>query len=359
MSRQFAKAMKQLKIRHGVSSAYHPETQGALERFHQTLQSLLRTYCVELGRDWEEGLPWLMLSVREVSQESTGFSPNELVFGHEVCGPVAVVAGKWRETDPPGNVIDYVDGFRFRLYQAWAAAQRGLKGAQSKMKRLFDRKAKVREFEPGSQVLALLPVEHNSLQAKFMGPYEVHQKLSDVNYLIKTPDRRKGIQLCHINLLKPYYKRVPEVKSPPDGHPLVGPEFTGVSVSPVCHFVESSTNRSSARKEEGDVQSPGEGVMRGRLENSAYLKTLNTQFNSSEQREDLIKTYDNLFPDVPTRTHLIMHDIEVVDPTPIKQRFYRVPVPKRQYLKLEIEYMLNNGIAKPTFSNWSSPCLLV
>lgn len=84
MSKQFSRALRQLKARHNISSAYHPQSQGALERFHQTLKSLLRSYCVELGSDWEEGLPWLLLATREVVQESMGFSPNELVFGHSV-----------------------------------------------------------------------------------------------------------------------------------------------------------------------------------------------------------------------------------------------------------------------------------
>ncbi len=43
-----------------------------------------------MGRDWEAGLPWLMMSAREAAQESTGFSPNDLVFGHDVRGPLAV-----------------------------------------------------------------------------------------------------------------------------------------------------------------------------------------------------------------------------------------------------------------------------
>lgn len=46
---------------------------------------------MEMGRDWEEGLAWLMLAAREVVQESTGFSPNDLVFGLSVCGPLAVL----------------------------------------------------------------------------------------------------------------------------------------------------------------------------------------------------------------------------------------------------------------------------
>ncbi len=83
-SRMFAEVLKMLKVKHNQSSVYHPQSQGAIEWFHQTLKSLLRAYCVELNRDWEEGLPWLLLAAREVQQESFGFSPNDLVFGHRV-----------------------------------------------------------------------------------------------------------------------------------------------------------------------------------------------------------------------------------------------------------------------------------
>ena len=57
----FSQLLQQLRIKHHLASAYHPQSQGALERFHQTVKSLLRAYCTELGRDWGEGLPWLML----------------------------------------------------------------------------------------------------------------------------------------------------------------------------------------------------------------------------------------------------------------------------------------------------------
>ena len=64
------------------------QSQGVLKWFHHTLKSLMRVYCGQMTADWEEGLPWLLLAVREVTQESTGFSPNELVFGHTVRGPL-------------------------------------------------------------------------------------------------------------------------------------------------------------------------------------------------------------------------------------------------------------------------------
>ena len=139
-SRTFSQVLRLLKIQHSKASAYHPQSQGVLERFHQTLKSMLRAYCVELGRDWEDGLPWLLLAAREVTQDSTGFSPNALVFGHTVRGQVASLFD-CETSKPPLALTDYVNGFRRRLYVAGKLARENLQRAQIKMKRGYDRKA--------------------------------------------------------------------------------------------------------------------------------------------------------------------------------------------------------------------------
>lgn len=69
------------------SLAYRPQTQGALERFHVTLKSMLKSLCLEFERDWDEGVPLALLAIREVVQESMGYIPAELVFGYSVHGP--------------------------------------------------------------------------------------------------------------------------------------------------------------------------------------------------------------------------------------------------------------------------------
>lgn len=56
-----------------------------------------------------------MLSAQEVLQESTVFSPNDLVFGHTVRGPLAVLRDGLAEVDPPKNWIDYVNGIQTAL----------------------------------------------------------------------------------------------------------------------------------------------------------------------------------------------------------------------------------------------------
>jgi hypothetical protein len=56
-------------------------------------------------------------------QESTGFSPNYLVFGHKVDVPLAVLQDGCLPEEPPQNLIDYVNGFRLKLYRAGELAK--------------------------------------------------------------------------------------------------------------------------------------------------------------------------------------------------------------------------------------------
>ena len=75
------------------------------------------------------------------------------------------------------------------------------------MKVWYNKKAKSRCFEPGDRVLVIFPVVGKPLQAKYSGPYKVVKKISDTNYLVKTPGRPKETQVCHINMLKAYHEK--------------------------------------------------------------------------------------------------------------------------------------------------------
>lgn len=359
-SRVFKEVLKQLRIRHQVASAFHPQSQGALERFHQTLKSMLRAYCTEMDRDWQEGLPWLLLSAREVAQESTGFSPNDLVFGHDVRSPLSLMGEDWRISEPPKSVLHYVNDFRLRLYKLCEFAKQNLARSQKRMKRLFDRGAESRVFHPGDRVLMLTSIKGSPFQARFTGPYVVERQVSLRDYLVSTPKRKKKCQLCHVNLLKSYHSAVDA-----DGavSPLLQPKSVSAAVV-VGDSPEFPPWYVTARNAPEDVRMPDETVFRGRLNNTEFLATLETHLShlSVSQRGDLITLINDnlsLFSDIPSRTTWAEHDIEVGDSKPISQRFYRVSPEKRKLIDAEVKYMLENNIAVPSSSSWASPCLLV
>ena len=53
MSGLFQEVMYELGIEQYAPSAHHPEYQGVLERFHQTLKNMIRTYCLDFEKDWD------------------------------------------------------------------------------------------------------------------------------------------------------------------------------------------------------------------------------------------------------------------------------------------------------------------
>ena len=135
MSGIFQQVMHELGIKQYRSSAYHPESQGALERFHQTLKNMIRSYCLDTENGWDEGIHLLLFAVRESVQGSLGFSPFELVFGHTVGGPLKLLKEKFlSQEDTPLSLLQYVSDFRSKLLTACEAAKSNFKKAQGKMK---------------------------------------------------------------------------------------------------------------------------------------------------------------------------------------------------------------------------------
>ena len=94
MSRIFQQAISQMGIKAIQASAYHMQSQGVLERFHSTLKSMMRAYCVEYRKKWDEGLPFCDVWSEVAVQESLGYSPFKLMYGHSVRGALKMIKEK-------------------------------------------------------------------------------------------------------------------------------------------------------------------------------------------------------------------------------------------------------------------------
>ena len=275
---------------------------------------------------------------------------------HVTIAPLLLLKEKWLDEDPEKiSVLKYVATFKDRLFRAGQIAKRNLQESQSKMKVWYDRKAKSRCFEPGDRVLVLFPVVGNPLQAKYSGPYKVVKKISDTNYLVKTPDRRKETQVCHINMLKAYHEKPkPELVTLNNRLGLESPTHSKDCVGQVAEKEEDTESEVRLGNDQQPIK----------LQNSQILNDLGTKLSHLPlvQRKELaevITQYREVFPDVPSKTNLIEHDVDVGDSAPIKQHPYRVSPMKKELLDKEVQYMLKNDIIEESQSNWSSPCILV
>ena len=304
----------------------------------------------------------LTLTPVEAEKVSVGYLIKDNILmrkwsSHRVTiGPLLLLKEKWLDEDPEKiSVLKYVATFKDRLFRAGQIAKRNLQESQSKMKVWYNRKAKSRCFEPGDRVLVLFPVVGNPLQAKYSGPYKVVKKISDTNYLVKTPGRRKETQVCHINMLKAYHEKPkPELVTLNNRLGLESPTHSKDCVGQVAEKEEDTESEVRLGNDQQPIK----------LQNSQILNDLGTKLSHLPlvQRKELaevITQYREVFPDVPSKTNLIEHDVDVGDSAPIKQHPYRVSPMKKELLDKEVQYMLKNDIIEESQSNWSSPCILV
>ena len=178
----------------------------------------------------------------------------------------------------------------------------------------------------------------------------IARKVSDVDYVIDTPDRRKSQRLCHINMLKEYQERHPQhLLKPPINHQLP---------TSSCFIQEIGLNLLEREVDEDMIDST---IVMKNSDVLSNLKDKLQHLSVSEQDDmtQLIQEFVELFPDVPGKTECVLYDVDVGDATPIKQHPYHVNPNKLKFLRKEVEYMLEHGIIEPSQSEWSSPCILV
>ena len=65
-------------------------------------------------------------------------------------------------------------------------AKEELVKAQEVQKSYFDKRAKLRVFEPGNKCLILLPTSHSKLLATWQGPFYIKARVSDTNYIVQS-----------------------------------------------------------------------------------------------------------------------------------------------------------------------------
>jgi transposase InsO family protein len=75
----------QLGIQHKLTTAYHPQANGMVERFHRQLKASHGARLME--QQWMKHLPWVLLGLRAAPKEESGLSSAEMVYGAALTLP--------------------------------------------------------------------------------------------------------------------------------------------------------------------------------------------------------------------------------------------------------------------------------
>ncbi|KAL1267146.1 hypothetical protein QQF64_002821 [Cirrhinus molitorella] len=201
MSRLMAGLCRLLRVKQLQTSIYHPQTDGLVERFNQTLKQMLRRVAAEDRRDWDRMLPYVLFGIREVPQASTGFTPFELLFGRQPRGLLDVGREAWEQQPTPlRSTIEHVREMRERIDRVMPLVREHLVKAQQAQQRHYNRAAQPREFEPGDRVMVLVPTSACKFLASWQGPYTVTEKSPMTSLLKREVDKALQSENGHWDL---------------------------------------------------------------------------------------------------------------------------------------------------------------
>jgi hypothetical protein len=70
------------------SSAYHPQTDGQIERTNQIIEEMLRAYALKYGKCWDQSLPYAEFSYNNSYQANIKMAPFEALYGWQCRTPL-------------------------------------------------------------------------------------------------------------------------------------------------------------------------------------------------------------------------------------------------------------------------------
>ena len=208
LTRHMCKTFEIHKIQ---TSPYHPQSDGALERWHACLKGMLKRAEVDL-KEWDKMLKFVLFAYRDTPHCVTGFSPFSLMYGRDVRGPLEFLKSSWVEGEEENcSVFEWLVNVKAKMCSMAEVVSDRETLAKAKMKKTYDKSATVKSFVEGDMVLIRKPVLKGKMGSFWDGPFEVEKKVSPVTYLLKLPGKTNKARILHCNMLKMWHTPVDRV----------------------------------------------------------------------------------------------------------------------------------------------------
>ncbi|SPC65772.1 related to Gag-pol polyprotein [Ustilago sp. UG-2017b] len=192
---------EQMGVKHSLSTAYHPQTDGQTERVNQVIEQYLRMYCNYEQDDWADLLDTAAFVYNNTVHNSIGVSPFFACYG---WNPKA-------HPDIPQRLgVNDPDRFEYLIdgKERCKYLQEQIREAQRRTVDQYNRKHKDIEFKVGDMVYinrwnwkTRRPTP--KLDTRFAGPYPVQERVGRRAYRITLPANLRVHDVFHVSMLEP------------------------------------------------------------------------------------------------------------------------------------------------------------
>ena len=208
-------------VEHVTTTSYHPQCNGLTERMNKTLAVAMSHYVNDTHKDWDLHVPFITFCINTSIQDTTQFSPFELVYGRKPTLPLDVSLG-YNGFDLITDPKEYATLVHNWLTEARELALARTNIASQRRANTHNASRRLIEYQPGDLVLLWSPPKLHTvnppetkkptkLTTKLLhswhGPFKILSRESDVNYTIQLVNgHRNKTDIVHVKRLKPHFE---------------------------------------------------------------------------------------------------------------------------------------------------------
>jgi len=168
------------------TTAYHPQSNGMIERWHRSFKSALMC---NAGPSWLQLLPTVLLGLRTCFKQDLQASTAEMLYG----APLRLPNEFFEDLDSNTNPVTFLSKFREHMRQV-----RPTQTSHHIKEKMF----LIKGIEQCSHVFIRTDAVKQPLEPPYSGPYEVIQRQTDRVYLLKVNDKETAVS---VDRLKPAF----------------------------------------------------------------------------------------------------------------------------------------------------------
>ena len=220
----FREANELLGIKHSMTTAHHPQTDGQAERMVGTISQMLGKMTGIYQEDWDLYIPYALYAYRTALHATTGETPFFMVYGRDEVSPGDAKLRQWIEGKR--SVTKYSREVVMRLQQA---RERVIKNSIKQKKRnehYYNMDRKLSAFKINDvvwlKISKMKKGEARKLKPKWKGPYRIINCVDDTNNMvvdIQHTGNPKDLQRINVNRLKLAFvregERIADAEPPP------------------------------------------------------------------------------------------------------------------------------------------------
>ena len=205
-----------LRIRRRLSTAFHPQTDGATERMNQELEYFLRAYVNFHQDDWTRWLPIAQWKYNSSVHSVIQRTPAEAFMAKNPDLQNDVEEEPSEGYAPAAK--DRVDEIR----GAWSHIAGLLEKSKEAMAKQYDKHHIDKSFRIGDEVYLraknIKTIRPNvKLDHRQLGPFTIIDTVGKQSYKLRLPPLYGQLHpTFHVSLLEPHYGREGEVRNPPE-----------------------------------------------------------------------------------------------------------------------------------------------